>query len=142
MAVFCDMLKWCSTAALDCRTGQKKSRYRKKELLFLLVSLSMTNRSYNVRFSSHEQTNSKPRKAYSERMHIKQHVIKNEWDLYCLMIILIRRWQLQTELLQTKHQYSMLIWPINTQLIFKLLFMRQNTLQNILVVGQNSWTLF
>ena len=39
MGVFCDRLKLYSTAALDCRTGQNKSRYRKKELSFLLVSL-------------------------------------------------------------------------------------------------------
>ena len=31
--------KICSTAALDCRTGQNKGRYREKELLFLLISL-------------------------------------------------------------------------------------------------------
>ena len=48
---------------------------------------SMTNRSYNVRFCSHDQANSKPRQAQSERMHIKKYVVKNEWDLYCVMII-------------------------------------------------------
>ena len=42
MGVFCDKLKLCSTAALDCRTGQNKGRYREKELLFLLVSLEST----------------------------------------------------------------------------------------------------
>ena len=41
MVVFCDRLKLCSTAALDCRTGQKKGRYLKKELSFLLISLSL-----------------------------------------------------------------------------------------------------
>ena len=39
MGVFCDRLKLCSTAAPDCRTGQKKGRYREQELSFLLVSL-------------------------------------------------------------------------------------------------------
>ena len=34
MGVFCDRLKLCSTAALYCRTGQNKGRYREKELLF------------------------------------------------------------------------------------------------------------
>ena len=38
MGVFCDRLKLCSTAALDCRTGQNKGE---KELSFLLVSLSV-----------------------------------------------------------------------------------------------------
>ena len=33
MSVFCDRLKLCSTAALDCRTGQNKGRYRKKRAL-------------------------------------------------------------------------------------------------------------
>ena len=37
--VFCDMLKLCSTAAPDCRTGQNKGRYREQERSFLLVSL-------------------------------------------------------------------------------------------------------
>ena len=27
MGIFCDMLKFGSTAALDCRTGQNKGRY-------------------------------------------------------------------------------------------------------------------
>ena len=27
MGVFCDRLKLCSTAALDCQTGQNKGRY-------------------------------------------------------------------------------------------------------------------
>ena len=31
MGVFCDRLKLGSTAALDCRTGQNKGRYCKKE---------------------------------------------------------------------------------------------------------------
>ena len=42
MGAFCDRLKLGSTAALDCRAGQNKGRYRKKELLFLLVSLLAT----------------------------------------------------------------------------------------------------
>ena len=33
MGVFCDRLKLCSTAALDCRTGQNKGRYREKKAL-------------------------------------------------------------------------------------------------------------
>jgi hypothetical protein len=33
MVVFCDRLKFCSTAALNCRTGQNKGRYRKKGAL-------------------------------------------------------------------------------------------------------------
>ena len=37
MGVFYDRLKLCSTAALDCQTGQNNDRYRKKELSFLLV---------------------------------------------------------------------------------------------------------
>ena len=41
MGVFCDNLKLCSTAALNCRTGQNKGRYCEKELSFLLVSLSI-----------------------------------------------------------------------------------------------------
>ena len=32
MGVFCDRLKLCSTAALDCRAGQIKARYHEKEL--------------------------------------------------------------------------------------------------------------
>ena len=43
MGVFCDMLKYGSTAALNCLTGQNKGRYRKKELLLLLVSLGKSN---------------------------------------------------------------------------------------------------
>ena len=39
MGVFCDRLKLFSTAALDCRN---KGIYRKKELLFLLVSFCVT----------------------------------------------------------------------------------------------------
>ena len=39
MDVFCGRFKFGSTAALDCRTCQNKGRYRKKELLFLLVLL-------------------------------------------------------------------------------------------------------
>ena len=39
MGVFCERLKFGSTAALDCRTGQNKGRYCKKELLLLLVLL-------------------------------------------------------------------------------------------------------
>ena len=39
MGVFCDRLNLCSTAALNCRTGQTKSRYCKKEISFLLVLL-------------------------------------------------------------------------------------------------------
>ena len=39
MGVFCDRLKFGSTAALDCRTGQNKGSYPKKELLLLLVLL-------------------------------------------------------------------------------------------------------
>ena len=40
MGLFCDKLKLGSTAALDCRTGQNKGSYRKKELSFLFVSLA------------------------------------------------------------------------------------------------------
>ena len=36
MGVFCDRLKFGSTVALDCRTGQNKGRYSKKELLLVL----------------------------------------------------------------------------------------------------------
>ena len=31
MCVFCDRLKFGSTAALDCRTGQNKGRYHEKD---------------------------------------------------------------------------------------------------------------
>ena len=48
MDVFCDRLKFCSTAALDCRTGQDKGRYCKKELLFLLVLLSQAYPSIEI----------------------------------------------------------------------------------------------
>ena len=44
MGVFCDWLKLCSTAALDCRTGQNKGRYRKQERSFLLVLLCISLR--------------------------------------------------------------------------------------------------
>ena len=40
MGVFCDRLKFGSTVARDCRTGQNKDRYCKKELLLLLILLS------------------------------------------------------------------------------------------------------
>ena len=40
MSVFCDRLKFGSTAALDCHTGLNKGRYHKNELLLLLVLLS------------------------------------------------------------------------------------------------------
>ena len=43
MGVFCDKLKFGSTAALDCRTGQNKGRYHEKQLLLLLVLLIFTN---------------------------------------------------------------------------------------------------
>ena len=39
MGVFCYRLKFGSTAVHDCRTGQNKGGYCKKELLFLLVLL-------------------------------------------------------------------------------------------------------
>ena len=39
MGVSCDRLNLCSSAALDCLTGQNKGRYFKKDLTFLLVSL-------------------------------------------------------------------------------------------------------
>ena len=39
MGIFCDWLKFGSAIALDCRTGQNKGRYCKKELLLLRVSL-------------------------------------------------------------------------------------------------------
>ena len=35
--------KLCTTAALNCQTGQNKDRYCKKELLLLLVSLPESN---------------------------------------------------------------------------------------------------
>ena len=41
MCVFCDRLKFGSTASRDCRTGQNKGRYRKQELLLLLFLLAM-----------------------------------------------------------------------------------------------------
>ena len=39
MGVFCDSLKFGSTVALNCRTGQNKGRYCKKELLLIIISL-------------------------------------------------------------------------------------------------------
>ena len=39
MGVFCDRLRFGSTEALDCCTGQNKGRYSKKELLLLLLLL-------------------------------------------------------------------------------------------------------
>ena len=40
MGVFCDRLKFGSTAALHhCRSGQNKGRYCKKELLLIIISL-------------------------------------------------------------------------------------------------------
>ena len=42
MGIFCDWLKFGSAIALDCRTGQNKGRYCKKELLLLRVSLTKT----------------------------------------------------------------------------------------------------
>ena len=39
MGAFCDRLTLGSTAALDCRTGKNKGRYRKKELLLLCTCL-------------------------------------------------------------------------------------------------------
>ena len=41
MDVFCDRLKFGSTAALDCRAGQNKDKCHKKELLMLPVSFSL-----------------------------------------------------------------------------------------------------
>ena len=41
IGVFCDGLKFGSTAALDCRTGQNKGRYCEKESLLLLISLEL-----------------------------------------------------------------------------------------------------
>ena len=43
MSVFFDRLTLCSTAALDCQTGQNKVRFCEKELSFLLVLLSAAN---------------------------------------------------------------------------------------------------
>ena len=48
MGVFSDRLKLCSTAALNCRTGQNKGSYREKELSFLLVSLAKNHKSKSV----------------------------------------------------------------------------------------------
>jgi hypothetical protein len=42
MGIFCDRLKFSSTAALHSRTVQKKGRTCKKELLLLLVSFVET----------------------------------------------------------------------------------------------------
>ena len=42
MGVFCDRLKFGSTAALNCRTSQNKGRYCKKELLLLLILLRVS----------------------------------------------------------------------------------------------------
>ena len=41
MDVFCDSLKFGSTAAipLDCRAGQNKGRYHKKELFLIATAL-------------------------------------------------------------------------------------------------------
>ena len=39
MCVFCDKVKFGSTAVLDCRTDQNNSRYSKIELLLLLMAL-------------------------------------------------------------------------------------------------------
>ena len=39
MGVFCERLKFGSTAGLDCHTGQNKGRYCEKEVLLLLISL-------------------------------------------------------------------------------------------------------
>ena len=50
MGVFCDRLKFGSTAALDCRIGQNKGRYCKKELLLLLGSLIQPMISNNLSF--------------------------------------------------------------------------------------------
>ena len=41
MGIFCDRLKFGSTTALVCHTGQNKGRYCEKELLLLLVSLEL-----------------------------------------------------------------------------------------------------
>ena len=41
-----DVLKLYSTAALDCRTGQSKDRYCKKELSFLLIGLTESASGY------------------------------------------------------------------------------------------------
>ena len=48
MGVFCDRLKLGSTAALNCQTGQNRGRYRKKELLFLLVLLPDYNNKLKI----------------------------------------------------------------------------------------------
>ena len=40
MGVFCYRLKLCYTVALNCWTGQNKIRYTKKDLSFLLISLT------------------------------------------------------------------------------------------------------
>ena len=42
MDLFFDRPKLGSTAALDCLTDQNKGRYREKELLLLLVSLTVS----------------------------------------------------------------------------------------------------
>ena len=46
MNIFCDRLKFGSTAALDCHTGQNKDRYCKKELLLLLIPLEVADTSW------------------------------------------------------------------------------------------------
>ena len=54
MGVFCDRLKFGSTAALDCCTAKKRGRYCEKELLLLLVLLRwsiMTTVAWSVRGS-------------------------------------------------------------------------------------------
>jgi Fic family protein len=43
MNIFCDRLKFGSTAALNSRTGQNKGRYPKKDLLLLLSLLFQPN---------------------------------------------------------------------------------------------------
>ena len=44
MGVFCDMLKLCSTAALDCWTGHNKGRYHlQKRALIHTRLISMSN---------------------------------------------------------------------------------------------------
>ena len=47
MGVFCDRLKLVSTAALDCRTGQNKGRYRKKRAL-IPTRLSLADKHFHL----------------------------------------------------------------------------------------------
>ena len=102
MGVVCDRLRLGSTTALGCRTGQNKSRYCKKELSFLRISLI-------------EQDKSKPSIYTLGLCQASKHSCKETTQCCggCQLFCLQNRHKLQKTNLQTRNflfLWTLLLW--------------------------------